>query len=63
MTDTKQVLQITVVAERLPDGHEAFGVEIASDPRMPAEWAAEFLHEVASSIATDGLSTAEEPRP
>ncbi|WP_159575357.1 hypothetical protein [Microbacterium sp. 8M] len=63
MTDTKQVLQITVVAERLPDGHEAFGVEIASDPRMPAAWAAEFLHGVASSIADEGLSTGEEPNP
>lgn len=55
MTVTKQVLQITVTAEPLPDGAEAFGVQIESDPAMPASWAADFLHTIATSIATDGF--------
>ncbi|PRB01768.1 hypothetical protein [Microbacterium sp. MYb64] len=60
MSDVKQVLQVTVTAERLPDGHEAYGVEIESDPRMPAGWAADFLHGVATSIETDGFDTPED---
>lgn len=58
MTETKQVLQVTVTAEQLGDGREAYAVKIESDPRMPAEWAADFLHGIAASIATDGFEEA-----
>jgi hypothetical protein len=60
MSDTKQVLQVTVTAERLPEGNVAYGIEIESAPNMPAAWAAEFLHGVASSIETDGFDPPEE---
>lgn len=58
MSETKQVLKVTVTAEDLGGGREAYAVQIESDPRMPAEWAADFLHGIATSIATDGFEEA-----
>lgn len=55
-TRTIEALTVTVTAERLGDGKEAYSVVVDSHPKVTDEWAANMLRQVADGIDRDRKS-------
>lgn len=53
MTRTIKALQVTVTAEQLPHGKEAYSVEIDAHGKVPASWIVSMLRQIADGIETD----------
>jgi hypothetical protein len=52
---TIKALEVAVTAERLDKGREAYSVRIVAHPKVPNQWAADMLRQIADGLERDPL--------